>query len=424
MNERAGARRRLFTPQWQDVHEAVWTSSPELRTLFINLLTHIELGWRSYRPLQTWVERYAERARKNDGYADLLIFIDDLTDLFLYLAHAVGHLIAGWPDSLEKAAHRPENLDGWVETIRRTLGVLRVTSNDATLPKGYRTVVANVTGKLEARQWAATMAVLLTEVGELIPDEGDQSAGATRNPNVENADTAVAAAHLRRIRERLRLLGPRALSSGELLVLLLENHIPLELDSATKLLGDFSPAPSDPQALRRMMGMSLTALSATSGLGVSRASAVLAALDLGRRAIEEGRAENDQFHTPEEVVNYLYPSMGTLTHETFRVLLLGWELDLRAELEIRTHQIWEPGGFVNLHEVFRSAIVSGAAGVILVQNHPRGGAMPTTADRKLTAHLRSGCIALGIGLYEHIIIAKRKFYSASQAGTLPAFWSA
>lgn len=69
--------------------------------------------------------------------------------------------------------------------------------------------------------------------------------------------------------------------------------------------------------------------------------------------------------------------------------------------------------------VFRAAIMSNAAGVIVGHNHPSGDPSPSAEDRALTKRLRECAELLGIRFLDHVITgADGRFYSFSDAGNL------
>ena len=73
---------------------------------------------------------------------------------------------------------------------------------------------------------------------------------------------------------------------------------------------------------------------------------------------------------------------------------------------------------VTPREVYKSAILSNASGVILVHNHPSGIPSPSTDDRAITAMLKESGKILQIPIYDHVIIGDRKYFSFSEAGLL------
>ncbi|MBI4241481.1 MAG: JAB domain-containing protein [Candidatus Rokubacteria bacterium] len=70
-------------------------------------------------------------------------------------------------------------------------------------------------------------------------------------------------------------------------------------------------------------------------------------------------------------------------------------------------------------DLFRAALLSGAAGILLVHQHPSGRAHPSLADIQLTDQVARAGKLLGVGLLDHVIIGARGHYSFSDRGTLP-----
>jgi len=60
--------------------------------------------------------------------------------------------------------------------------------------------------------------------------------------------------------------------------------------------------------------------------------------------------------------------------------------------------------YVHPREVFKPAILAGAAAVIIAHNHPSGDPEPSTDDCVLTDTIRSAGRILGIELLDHVII--------------------
>ena len=67
-------------------------------------------------------------------------------------------------------------------------------------------------------------------------------------------------------------------------------------------------------------------------------------------------------------------------------------------------------------EVFRSAIVANAYGIVLAHNHPSGDPNPSMADRSCTARMQRAGRLLGIQMLDHVIIGRRKIYSFKGEG--------
>jgi DNA repair protein RadC len=72
---------------------------------------------------------------------------------------------------------------------------------------------------------------------------------------------------------------------------------------------------------------------------------------------------------------------------------------------------------VHQREVFRAAIVSAAAAVVLMHNHPSGDPTPSEADIKVTRDLIRGGQLLKIELLDHVIVgAQGKKHSLRELG--------
>lgn len=72
---------------------------------------------------------------------------------------------------------------------------------------------------------------------------------------------------------------------------------------------------------------------------------------------------------------------------------------------------------VNFANVFKSAILSNANGIILLHNHPSGDPTPSDLDNDLTARLRQAGGLMGIPLMDHVIIgAKGSSFSYYESG--------
>ncbi len=116
-----------------------------------------------------------------------------------------------------------------------------------------------------------------------------------------------------RPRERLRALGPAALRTAELLAILASSGSSgrSALDVAEKLYERFG------RSLRRLGGASGAQLMAVPGIGEARAVTILAALELGRRAAEEVRHEDDRVSAPRDVYRRFELRLRDLRQEEF-----------------------------------------------------------------------------------------------------------
>ena len=69
---------------------------------------------------------------------------------------------------------------------------------------------------------------------------------------------------------------------------------------------------------------------------------------------------------------------------------------------------------VHPREVFKTAILSNAASIILFHNHPSGNPEPSTQDVELTNRLMNSGELLGIQVLDHIIVGDECFVSLNE----------
>lgn len=225
-----------------------------------------------------------------------------------------------------------------------------------------------------------------------------------------------------RPRERLQLLGPAALSERELLAILIESGLPATavrparsaLDVAGELIARF--ARDEGGGLRRMATSPLSELCKVAGVGAAKATKILAALELGRRASAEGRGERPRVRTARDVYERMRLVMRDLPHEEFHVLLLNTQNEVLRDLQITRGTL--DASLVHPREVFRPAITEAAASIILVHNHPSGDPAPSAEDRSITTQLRDAGRIIGIDVLDHVIIGESRFVSLAEAGLL------
>ena len=75
----------------------------------------------------------------------------------------------------------------------------------------------------------------------------------------------------------------------------------------------------------------------------------------------------------------------------------------------------------NVHprEVFSPAIRKGAAGIVVVHNHPSGDPTPSTEDIAATRRLMEASRIVGIKLVDHVIIGDGNYVSLRVEGIIP-----
>lgn len=153
------------------------------------------------------------------------------------------------------------------------------------------------------------------------------------------------------------------------------------------------------------------------GVGLSGASAVMAAIELGRRALS-GILPGKKLGSSSEVYDTFWPMLANERIEVFNCALVNSKLRL-IKTEVVSKGILN-ASIVHPREAFRSAIRNSASGVIFVHNHPSGDAGPSEDDKAITDRLAKAGTIIGIPLLDHVIIGTAgAYYSFADAGEIP-----
>jgi DNA repair protein RadC len=71
---------------------------------------------------------------------------------------------------------------------------------------------------------------------------------------------------------------------------------------------------------------------------------------------------------------------------------------------------------VTPRELFKSAILSNAAAVVVAHNHPSGDPAPSRDDIEMTKHMREAGSVLGIPVHDHVVIGATRCHSMADHG--------
>jgi len=215
-----------------------------------------------------------------------------------------------------------------------------------------------------------------------------------------------------RPRERLRSLGPGALTTAELLAILLgtggRGSSVLEVAGRLLDLGEGS--------LRRLAQRPSAELLRAQGIGPTKAARLLAAFELGARLSREERPPVQRIREPEDVARLFRNRLRDLQVEEFHLLALDSQSQVLREVLVTRGLL--NSSLVHPREVFRAAIAEAAAGIIVVHNHPSGDPTPSAEDRAVTQQLAAAGRLLDLPLYDHVIIAGDRFVSFATTGLL------
>ena len=206
-------------------------------------------------------------------------------------------------------------------------------------------------------------------------------------------------------REKLVRKGVQALKNDELLAILLGSGVQgKDVRKLAKEIIALMDTGFD--------GLCLQTLCDIHGLGLAKASQILASIELSKRYLIRS---NKRITSAEEVYEEL-KVFSTKTQEHFLVITLDGASHI---INTRTVFIGTLNqSMVHPREVFADAIADRAAGIIIAHNHPSGTLEASRADVEVTCRLKEVSKLVGIELLDHVILSKHGFYSFSDEGLL------
>lgn len=213
-------------------------------------------------------------------------------------------------------------------------------------------------------------------------------------------------------RERLVSYGAENLSNEELLSILLRTGIeghPVS-DLSREILSKID-------SIQDLKDMSLSTLKSIKGLGLTKSITVLAALELGRRVYEENlHKDNIRIKVPIDAYRYFSHLIAKEKQENFLAIFVD------HGKKYISHKLLFKGtlnsSLIHPREVFKSALLENAAGVIVMHNHPSGEIIPSSADDEATRGLVEAGNVMGITLLDHLVVGKDDYYSYAEEGRI------
>ncbi|MCS6847200.1 MAG: DNA repair protein RadC [Anaerolineae bacterium] len=212
-----------------------------------------------------------------------------------------------------------------------------------------------------------------------------------------------------RPRERFREIGATGMSQRELLAIILRSGA--EGVSALRLAEDVLMKFGGLSGVARA---SLDELQQVHGIGPVKAIEIKAALELGRRLALSTQDTRPQVKTPADAAQLLMLSMGLLEQEEVRTMLLDTRNRVLGAPMIYRGSV--NAASMRVGEVFREAIRSNCASIIVAHNHPSGDPSPSAEDIAVTRALVQAGKLLDIEVLDHIIIAHNRYVSLKERG--------
>ena len=207
-----------------------------------------------------------------------------------------------------------------------------------------------------------------------------------------------------RPREKMLNNGEKSLSNAELLAIILRTGTKKQsvLELANYILN------KDSQGIRWLKDITVQELCEIDGIGISKATQLKAALELGIR-ISSAKPTKYKVTNPWDIYKYYMESLRYLNKEIFKIILLNTKNEIICDIDVSVGTL--NMSLVHPREVFREAIKRNSNKIILMHNHPSGNIEPSNEDKNVTLRLIKCGDLIGIEVIDHIIIGDGLYYS-------------
>src|SRR3989338_2225981 len=205
-----------------------------------------------------------------------------------------------------------------------------------------------------------------------------------------------------RPREKLVAKGAENLKDSELLAILLRTGKAGKnvIEIASQILSKYSK--------KRLLQMTCDDLSKISGIDSAKATTLLAAFELSKRALEVDDTNLPTIVTPKDVMAQL-TDLRHNKKEHFIALYLNARNQLVHKETISMGTL--NANLVHPREVFEPALKHSAAGIMVAHNHPSGDPKPSEDDLEITKRLVEAGKIMGIEVVDHVIVTKNSYLS-------------
>lgn len=137
------------------------------------------------------------------------------------------------------------------------------------------------------------------------------------------------------------------------------------------------------------------------------------------RIIKEPPLQADYpIRSPQDVIRLMSDLLIDYDREV--VAIINLRADLKpinvniASIGALDHALAKP------RELLKTTILSNAAGMLMVHNHPSGELLPSTYDIEATETIANLCGMLGVKFYEHVIVGQEdQYYSFYENNMVP-----
>lgn len=214
-----------------------------------------------------------------------------------------------------------------------------------------------------------------------------------------------------RPREKLLLKGANALSDAELLAIFI--HTGVKGKSAVEIartsLDHFG-------SIRALLNSPINQFCEIPGLSRGKYANLQAALEMGKRYMQEQLKRQDVLSNALDTKRYLSVKMRDYQQEVFAGLFLDNKNRIIVFEELFRGTI--NNAAIYPREIVKRVLFHNAANVIFAHNHPSGIATPSEADKLITVQLKKALALINVRVLDHFIIGDSDIRSLSEFGVV------
>ncbi|MCK5508420.1 MAG: DNA repair protein RadC [Desulfobacterales bacterium] len=220
--------------------------------------------------------------------------------------------------------------------------------------------------------------------------------------------------HRQRLKQKFFAGGLAGFLDYEVIELLLILNTPRRdcKDCAKELLRKFKTLQSvfeaEPEELQQVKGV-----------GKANVLGIKLIKEVAERYLEKRIIAKDVVKNPQDLIKYLYYSIGNKEREYFAGIFLDAKNRVLASEILFTGTLTSSS--VYPREVITKALQHKAATMIFAHNHPSGDVSPSSGDIAITRRLVFALSYVGIVVHEHLITGGDDFYSFHENGYIDKF---
>ena len=203
---------------------------------------------------------------------------------------------------------------------------------------------------------------------------------------------------------KLKFFGAEVLSNSDLLLILTGAK---DTRTGGVILGEFG-------GIEGLRSATAEELEKIDGISSIAAAKMVAALELGKRISAARGRVHIHVGCSEDVADFVMDELRDKKNEHFMVLLLNARHEIIKISKVSIGGIFHAPA--DPMTVFYPVVKHGAAGVILIHNHPSGDPSPSEDDIAATQRLMKAGELLGVKVVDHIIIGDGVFHSLKASG--------